>query len=89
MSDSKGPVTFWALPVHRSLIRPIYWMGVPRVVLVLEFLFIVLGGIIFKTFLVIPLIIMIHLVFQFMGERDSLFMDVLLRALRHNGYYGG
>ncbi len=85
---SEGKQTAWALPVHRSLIKPVYWMGVPRGLLVMEFFFMVLGAILLKTFLIIPLIIVVHLFFQHVGETDSVFYKVLIRALRHNGFYG-
>ena len=79
----------WYLPVHRSLIRPVYWMGVPRELLVVEFFFTVLGGIFFKTFLIIPMVVLIHMLFQYLGEKDPVFYKVILRSMRHNGFYGG
>ena len=79
----------WYLPVHRSLIKPVYWMGVPRQLLVLEFFLVVLGGIFFKTFLIIPVIAGVHVLFRALGEKDPVFYKVIMRSLRHNGFYGG
>ena len=61
----------WELPVHRSLTKPVYWMGVPRGLFILELLFAVLGGIIFK----------------FLGNSDPLFHEVFMRSLRHDMFY--
>lgn len=89
MAAEENNRTVWSLPVHRSLIKPVYWMGVPRGLLVAEFFFMVLGAIIFKTFLIIPLVVIIHLLFQHIGEKDPVFYKIVMRAMRHNGYYGG
>lgn len=88
MAEERSKVV-WALPVHRSLIKPIYWMGVPRGLLVAEFFFMVLGAVIFKTFLIIPMVVLIHMLFQYLGEKDPVFYKVILRSMRHNGFYGG
>ena len=77
----------WEIPVHRSLVKPLYWMGVPRAVLILEILFGILCGVIFKTFLVPIMLVCIHFLFRYLGQRDSRFMDVFVRYLRHNRYY--
>lgn len=91
MSDTNGSGdrVVWSLPVHRSLIKPIYWMGVPRGLLVLEFFLAVMGGIIFKTFMILPIVALVHFVFQYLGEKDPVFYKVIIRSLRHNGFYGG
>lgn len=77
----------WEIPVHRSLTQPNYWMGVPRGVLLLEFIGLILGGILFKTFIVIPVVIGVHFLFRYFGQKDPLFMDVFLRSVRHSNYY--
>ena len=77
----------WELPVHRSLTKPNYWMGVPRGVLLLEFLALVMGGILFKTFMVIVVIVGLHFLFRYLGQKDPMFLDVFLRSVRHKGYY--
>ena len=77
----------WEIPVHRSLVKPLYWMGVPRSVLVIELLAAILGGVIFKTFLVVVVIVGMHFVFRYFGQKDSQFMDVFFRYLHHNRYY--
>lgn len=77
----------WELPVHRSLTQPDYWMGVPRGILLLEFIGLILGGVLFKTFTVIPVVVAIHFLFRYFGQKDPMFMDVFLRSVRHNDYY--
>ena len=85
MNDELTPEEAWKLPVHRSLTQPNYWMGVPRGILLLEFLGLILGGIIFKTFIVIPVVIGIH--FRYFGQKDPMFLDVFLRSLQRGNYY--
>lgn len=77
----------WELPVHRSLTKPMYWMGVPRGVLIFEALGGVLGGVLFKTILVPIVLIGVHFLFRYLGQKDSQFMDVFLRYVRHNRFY--
>lgn len=77
----------WEVPVHRSLVKPLYWMGVPRSVLILEILAGILGGVIFKTFLVPVVLVGAHMVFRYFGQKDAMFMDVFLRYIRHNKFY--
>ena len=60
----------WEIPVHRSLVKPLYWMGVPRGLLIAEAMLAILGGVIFKTFLVPFIIICAHFVFRYLGEKD-------------------
>ena len=77
----------WEIPVHRSLVKPLYWMGVPRSVLILEILVGILGGVIFKTFMVPVVLVCVHFLFRYLGQKDSQFMDVFFRSLRHNKFY--
>lgn len=77
----------WEIPVHRSLVKPLYWMGVPRGLLIAEAMLAILGGVIFKTFLVPFIIICAHFVFRYLGEKDSMFLDVFMRYVRHNNFY--
>jgi type IV secretion system protein VirB3 len=77
----------WELPVHRSLTQPNYWMGVPRGILLLEFIGLILGGILFKTFVVIPVVVAVHFLFRYLGQKDPMFMDVFFRSVQHDDYY--
>lgn len=78
----------YEVPIHRSIIEPtIYWMGVPRNLLLLLFLGAVLGGIIFKTFLVPVLAVIAYFIFRYLGTQDKQFMDVFLRSRKHDPYY--
>ena len=82
-----GKDVVWEIPVHRSLVKPLYWMGVPRSVLIIELLLIILGGVLFKTFLVVFVVVGLHFIFRYFGQKDSQFMDIFFRYLRHNRYY--
>ena len=64
-----------------------YWMGVPRAVLIFEILGAILGGVLFKTFLVPVVILGVHFLFRYLGQKDPMFMDVFMRYLRHNKEY--
>lgn len=77
----------WELPVHRSLVKPMYWMGVPRTALVLEIMAGLLGGVVLKTFLVPVVIVCVHFFFRYLGQQDPQFMDVFFRYVRHNKRY--
>lgn len=87
MNDDLTPEEVWKIPVHRSLTQPNYWMGVPRGILLLEFLGLILGGIIFKTFIVIPVVVGVHFLFRYFGQKDPMFLDVFLRSIKHRNYY--
>ena len=43
--------------------------------------------VIFKTFLVPLIIIGAHFIFRYLGEKDSMFLDVFMRYVRHNNFY--
>lgn len=73
--------------IHRSLTLPIFWMGVPRNVLLLEVLGGVLCGVIFKTFIVIPIICIIHAIMVWLGKQDPQFIDVFMDGKNHKLYY--
>lgn len=79
----------WEVPVHRSLTKPVYWMGVPRGLFIIELMIAVLGGLIFKTFLVIVFALIAHVIFKFLGDKDPLFHEVFMRSLRHDLFYRG
>lgn len=86
MAKEKEDVV-WELPVHRSLVKPMYWMGVPRGILIIELMLAVLGGILFKTFLVVVLVAIMHFIMRYFGQKDSMFLDVFMRYIKHSGYY--
>lgn len=77
----------YVVPFHRSLTQPMLWMGVPRNLLVVEFLIAVVGGVIFKTFMVVGLAAAIHILFRYLAHKDPQFHEVFLRSLRHKLYY--
>ena len=77
----------WELPVHRSLTKPLYWMGVPRGLLISEVLVAILGGVLFKTFIVPVICLAADFVFRHLGAQDAMFLGVFMRYLRHNSFY--
>ena len=85
--EHEGLDEIWELPVHRSLTQPDYWMGVPRGILLLEFLILVMGGLLFKTFTVVFIVVAVHFLFRYLGQKDPMFLDVFLRSIRHKDYY--
>jgi type IV secretory pathway TrbD component len=89
MSSDDKYEKIWEIPIHRSLVQPQYWMGVPRNILILEVVLAILGGVIFKTFSVLVLMICTHFIFRYFGRQDPLFHEVFLRALKHKPFYYG
>lgn len=79
----------WELPVHRSLVQQVFWGGVSRVVLISEILFGILGFAIFKTAMVIPVLIVIHFIFRYFSNQDPFFADVFFRTLSYEEFYKG
>lgn len=77
----------YVVPVHRSLTQKIYWGGVPRNVLLAEFFGAIIGGILFKSFLFVGLMVAIHFVFRFFGEKDPLFIDVYWANKDYKSFY--
>jgi len=79
----------WEVPVHRSLIKRMYWMGVPRGILIAETAALLLGGVIFRTFFIIPVAAAFHFTFRYLGEKDADFLGIFLAGLRHKTSYEG
>ena len=77
----------YEIPIHRSLVQPLYWMGVPRNLFISEILLGVLGGIFFKTWTVIFVLGALHYLFRYLGQQDPQFHLVFLRAREHKNYY--
>lgn len=74
-------------PMHRSMVQPIYLMGVPRSIFWVEVFSGILCGLFFKSFFVVAILILIHLLFTYLGQKDALFMQVFWHSQRHSRYY--
>lgn len=79
----------WEVPVHRALVKPVFWGGVPRMVLIGEIILAVFAFSILKTFGILVLIFIMHMIFRHFSQNDPVFADVFFRSLRHDGYYKG
>lgn len=77
----------FSIPIHRSLISPMYWMGVPRKLLLIEVGASVFAFVFFKNYYVAILMILLHMVFMVLGRRDPQFHQVFWRYLLHSPYY--
>ena len=77
----------FVIPVHRALTQPLYWMGVPRNVLLVEIFGSIFAVLIFKTFLVPFIAIGIHVLLRYFGQQDQYFMDIFMRARKYKKYY--
>ena len=77
----------YEVPLHRSLTQPLFWGGVPRNVLIAEFLIGVVGGILLKTLIVPVIAVAIHFLFRFLGQEDPYFLDVFWRSKDYKSYY--
>lgn len=77
----------YIIPIHRALTKPLFWMGVPRNFLLMEFFFGFLGGVLFKTFYIPLLAVCCHFLFRYLGQRDSYFFDVFWRAKDYKSDY--
>lgn len=75
------------IPVHRSLVKPMFWMGVPRNIFLSNVFLGILGGIIFKTFLVVVVVVLLHFLFKYLGSKDPQFHLVFWRAKNHKTIY--
>lgn len=75
------------IPVHRSLVKPMFWMGVPRNIFLSNVFLGILGGIIFKTFLVVVVVVLLHFLFKYLGAKDPQFHEVFWRAKNHKTIY--
>lgn len=77
----------YVVPVHRSLTQKIYWGGVPRNVLLCEFFGGVIGGIIFKSFLMVALFVIIHFICRYFGQKDPFFIDIYWANKNYKTFY--
>lgn len=75
------------VPVHRSLVKPMFWMGVPRNLFLTNVFIGIFGGIIFKTFLVVAVVVLLHFLFKYLGSKDPQFHEVFWRAKNHKTIY--
>ena len=77
----------FVIPVHRALTQPLYWMGVPRNVLLVEIFGSIFAVLIFKTFLVPLIAVCIHIILRYFGQQDQHFLDIFMRARKYKKYY--
>lgn len=73
--------------IHQSLTSPILWMGVPRVLLILEGFFGAILGIIFKNVSIVILLAIIHAVMVFFTKTDPKWLDVFLESKEFKKHY--
>ncbi|MBO5636248.1 MAG: VirB3 family type IV secretion system protein [Acidaminococcaceae bacterium] len=73
----------FSIPIHRSLISPMYWMGVPRQLLLAEVGAAVFAFVFFKNYYVAILMIMLHMIFMVLGRKDPQFHQVFFRYCLH------
>ena len=85
-NNSKVPDGY-IIPVHRSLIQPLYWMGVPRNVLLIEIFGTILGGVIFKSFFVPVVALGVHFTFKYFGSKDPDFYKVFWKSRGYKKFY--
>lgn len=78
----------FAIPIHRSLVQPLFWMGVPRNLFLTNVFAGVFIGIFLKAYITaVILTISIHLLFKFLGSKDPQFHLVFLRSKSLKSYY--
>jgi type IV secretory pathway TrbD component len=77
----------YGIPIHRSLVKPLFWLGVPRNLLLSEFFAGLVGGLLFKTFTIPVLMLVVHLICKYLATKDPQFHTVYIRSLYHSLYY--
>ena len=87
MSQKEELPEGYEIPIHRSLVIPLYWMGVPRNLFIAEILFAVLGGIFMKTWTVLFVAVAAHYLFRHLGQQDPQFHQVFWQGKGHKSYY--
>lgn len=86
-TDNKLPEGY-IIPIHRSLVKPLLWMGVPRNLFILNLMLAIIGGLYVRSFLIVFICIGIHFVCRYLTEQDSQFHLVFWRSLFiKNKYY--
>lgn len=86
MSEDRLPEGY-EVPIHRSMVAPLFWMGVPRNLFLGNVFLAILCGAIFKTLIIVPLAIAIHFLCKYLGQKDPQFHLVFFRARAHRKYY--
>lgn len=87
MSQSNGDPEGYDIPIHRSLVQPLLWMGVPRNLFLTNIFAVVFGAIFLKTWTVLFIGIGVHFVFKYLGSKDPQFHQVFFRSKSHKLYY--
>ena len=77
----------YIIPFHRSLTQPFYWMGVPRIILILEIFVAILGGVFFRTITVPAIAVVVHFIFRYFGNKDPDFHKVFWASKSYKSYY--
>lgn len=77
----------YQISFHRSLTQPMYWMGVPRNLFLLEVLIGIIGAVIVKTFWIPVIVICCHFLFRFLGQQDPEFHTVFWRSKDYKERY--
>ena len=77
----------YEIPIHRSLVQPLFWMGVPRNLFLSNIFFVIFGGIFFKTWTILFIGVALHFIFKFLGQKDPQFHLVFFRSKSHKLFY--
>lgn len=77
----------YVVPVHRSLTEELYWGGVPRNILIFEIFGGILGGVFFKTFSIVVLMFLVHMVCCYFGQKDPKFLQVYWSNKDYKPFY--
>jgi type IV secretory pathway TrbD component len=77
----------YEIPLHRSLTEQILLAGVPRSLAYLNGTFAVAFGGILKSWYVLPICLIIHVVAIIMTKKDPQFFDCFVRHIKQKNYF--
>ncbi len=77
----------YEIPIHRSVVMPLFWAGVPRNLFLANIFNAIFCVIIFGTSAVIAIAIGLHFIFRYLGKKDPQFHEVFWRARTHKTHY--
>lgn len=88
MSDSEDKITPWqTLPIYRSLTEQILILGVPKPILVLNFLVAFLFCFNLHFYYIIPISIVVHCGAIYLAKNDDQFFDCMKLYQGKRNYY--
>jgi type IV secretion system protein VirB3 len=77
----------FAVPIHKSLTRPLLLAGVPRQLAIINGTVAAATTLGLQSLYALPVCILVHLIAVALAKKDPYFFQIILRHIRKKSYY--